>query len=419
MLFLQNNPYQLAVNIFVGASLAVAGVIAFIALNRGGLPADAGLPPESAKGRKLWPVYLGVLVALPIFMLLVQRNAIAGGMLFVFGGGAFFWLMFQAFKSEKVERERLFVVLILMFFSMLFWAFFEQAGSSVNNFTDRNVDRVIEERVASQSDVGQTIEMRVPLETGEAELLKLPPLTQEQLGHVSADSQEKFTLTKLDGLRGKATPEGSRETKVLAWRVAPTNVGMGIGGAEIPASLFQAANPIFIIILGLVFTALWSFLGARGLEPNTPVKFSLGLLQLGLGFGVLWYGAQVADARGMVGISWLLLGYLLHTTGELCISPVGLSMVTKLSPKRIVSTVMGAWFLATAFSNYLAGLIATLTGVGHDEGGAQIIPPPTETVNLYGDVFGQIALTAIVSALICFALSPLLRKWMHPESEQN
>jgi proton-dependent oligopeptide transporter, POT family len=418
MLFLQNNPYQLAVNIFVGASLAIAGVVAFIALGKGGLPEDAGMPPESAKGRPTWPVYVGVLVAIPIFMLLVQRNEIAGYMLTIFGGGAFVWLLFQAFKSTKIERERLFVVLILMFFSMLFWAFFEQAGSSINNFTDRNVDRVIEARVASQADVGQSVEMRIPLETSEPELKQLPVLSQEQLGHQQADSPDKLTLTKLDGMRAKATLEAPRDQKVVAWKVAPTNVGMGIGGAEIPASLFQAANPVFIIMLGLVFTALWSFLGARGLEPSTPVKFSLGLLQLGLGFGVLWWGAQAADPRGMVAISWLLLGYLLHTTGELCISPVGLSMVTKLSPARMVSTVMGAWFLATAFSNYLAGLIAKLTGVG-GEGEEQVIPIPLETLNLYGHVFGQIAIFACISALICFALSPLLRKWMHPETDHN
>ena len=191
---------------------------------------------------------------------------------------------------------------------------------------------------------------------------------------------------------------------------------MGVGGAVIPASEFQAANPIFILIFGLLFTALWGFLGARGLEPSTPVKFSLGLLQLGLGFGALWVGAQNADARGMVGLSWLLLGYLLHTTGELCISPVGLSMVTKLSPARIVSTVMGAWFLATAFSNYLAGMIAALTGLSHGGDGEQIIPAPIETVNVYGDVFGQIGMTAIVSAVICLALSPLLTRWMHEDA---
>ena len=194
---------------------------------------------------------------------------------------------------------------------------------------------------------------------------------------------------------------------------------MGVGGSEIPTSLFQAANPVFILIFGLVFTMLWAFLAARRMEPSTPVKFSLGLLQLGLGFVALWYGAQQADARGVVAVSWLLLGYLLHTTGELCLSPVGLSMVTKLSPGRLVSTVMGAWFLATAFSGYLSGLIARLTGV-HGEGeGPQVVPPPIDTVNIYGDVFGQIAIIAIVSSVICFALSPLLRKWMHADAEQN
>src|SRR5690606_19733705 len=130
-------------------------------------------------------------------------------------------------------------------------------------------------------------------------------------------------------------------------------------GSEIPASTFQSANPIFILLFGLAFTALWGFLGARGIEPSTPVKFALGLLQLGLGFAALWYGAQHADARGMVGMGWLLLGYLLHTTGELCLSPVGLSMVVRLSPARSVSTTTGAWFLATAFSSYLAAIIAT------------------------------------------------------------
>jgi POT family proton-dependent oligopeptide transporter len=115
-------------------------------------------------------------------------------------------------------------------------------------------------------------------------------------------------------------------------------------------------------------------------------------------------------------VSWLLLGYLLHTTGELCLSPVGLSMVTKLSPARIVSTVMGAWFLATAFSNFLAGMIASLTGVGHGEAGeAASIPPPLDTVHVYGNVFGTIAVSAIVASLICFALTPVLSKWMHSE----
>ena len=121
----------------------------------------------------------------------------------------------------------------------------------------------------------------------------------------------------------------------------------------------------------------------------------------------------MADERGMVALPWLLLGYLLHTTGELCLSPVGLSMVTRLSPARIVSTVMGAWFLATAFSAYVAGIIATFTGVSHGGDGGSTIPAPTETVNIYGGVFGQIAIAAVVSSLIIFVMAPKLTKWMH------
>jgi proton-dependent oligopeptide transporter, POT family len=333
LFFLQGNVYQLAVNAFVAVSLAAAALIAATALGRGGLPRDAGGPPVSAAGRSVAPVVAGVAVALPLFAICVQQSAVAGVVLAVFGGGALAFLIFEALRCERVERDRLFVALVLMFFSMLFWAFFEQAGSSINNFTDRNVDRA--------------------------------------LG----------------------------------------------AGAVIPASSFQAANPVFILLFGLAFTALWSWLAARRAEPSTPVKFALGLLQLGLGFAALWLGAELADARGMVAVPWLLLGYLLHTTGELCVSPVGLSMVTRLSPARIVSTVMGGWFLATAFSQYLAGLIAQLTGVRAEDGAVQVVPEPTATLHLYGDVFGQIAISAVVAAGVCFAVSPLLVRWMHAEAE--
>ncbi len=399
MLFLQNSVYQLAVNVFMGMALIAAGIIAFLALGRGGLPKSAGAPKnpsvlkEKIGGflRKDFAVYVGVLVSLPILVLLVRRSEIAGWILSIFGMVAFVWLFIEALRAPRVERHRLFVVLILMFFSMLFWSFFEQAGSSLNNFADRNVDRVVEEGTIEANQVGTTVELR---------------LNQEQLGYRNGD--EMMNLTELTNAR-----EESRDT--VEWKIDEEDVGMRIGGPEIPASLFQAANPIFILIFGLVFTGLWSFLATRKLEPNIPIKFSLGLLQIGLGFWVLWIGASNADERGMVTAVWLLLGYLLMTTGELCLSPVGLSMVVKLSPSRIVSTVMGAWFLATAFSNYLAGIIASFSGVSHGNGEEQIVPPPVETIGLYSNIFGKIAITAVVSALICFALSPLLKRWMHED----
>jgi POT family proton-dependent oligopeptide transporter len=402
LLFLQDSALQLIVNASVAFALAAGGIIACIALNRGGLPDEAGAPPDlSALTRKIAgvlradvAVYLGVAIAIPLFAFLVQRNQVAGLLLFVFGGAAMISLVFEAFRSETVERQRLFVVLILLFYSMLFWSFFEQAGSSVNNFTDRNVDRVFEDRSIEASEVGSTIAIE---------------LNQEQLGHRFGD--RLIVLDDVDAARAS----GEAEVK---WVIDEADVGMGVGGSEIKATIFQAANPIFILIFGLVLTGLWAFLGPRGWEPRTPVKFALGLLQLGLGFGAFWYGAHTADSRGMVGMSWQLIGYLLQTTGELCLSPVGLSMVTKLSPKRIVSTVMGAWFLATAFSQYLAGIIAGFTGVEHEAGGSNGIPAPIETVGIYGEVFGKIAIAAIVSALSLFALAPLLNRWTHSDIQE-
>jgi POT family proton-dependent oligopeptide transporter len=115
-----------------------------------------------------------------------------------------------------------------------------------------------------------------------------------------------------------------------------------------------------------------------------------------------------------VWVGWLILGYFFQTTGELCLSPVGLSLVTKMSPQKIVGIVMGAWFLSVALANYLAGKIAELTSVSEGGGGANaVIPPPSETVMIYGQVFGKIAIGALVASLLVLALSPILTKWMH------
>jgi len=129
-------------------------------------------------------------------------------------------------------------------------------------------------------------------------------------------------------------------------------------GVLIPASWFQMLSPIFVIALAPVMAGLWVRLGRSNLDPSTPVKFGLGLILLGLGFLVL-AGAAVFVARGQkVWPTWLVATYLLHTFGELCVSPVGLSSVTKLAPRRLVGQMMGAWFLATSLGNLIAGRIA-------------------------------------------------------------
>ena len=448
--FLQDTMPQLIVRLILAAALVISGVIAVIALGRGGLPKEDGAPsdPEALR-RKLWgilpaewAVYLGILIVVPLIAVVVQRGQIAGALLSIMGLVALAYIAYEAlFRCNKIESERVCVALILMFFSMLFWAFFEQAGSSVNNFTDRNIDRVLETRILTDEDVDTTIRFRVAPMADDPAIAKLPLLSQEQLGYKLGD--EVFTMTTLTDLRdtltkqqqseGESDREASAEANVedeiaeddepaqeiVEWPVTEEHVGMGVGNSEIPASEFQAANPLFILLFGLVFSGLWAFLDRLGWEPSTPVKFALGLMQLGLAFVMFWYGAQVCNDRGMVGMSWLLVGYLLQTTGELCLSPVGLAMITKLSPTRIVSTIMGAWFLATAFSNFLAGLIARFTGVSHGGDGKQVIPAPIETVHLYGDVFGKIALAAIASGVVCLLMAPLLSRWMHPEADDE
>ena len=490
--FRPDNAFSTGVNIFVGVALVIAGVIAWVALGRGGLPLEVGAPSDPQRLRKPvvgvisaeWSVYLLSLLVIPLLALLVATNrnvtvipssvasdlkssgnvvlqvsadvlaqisTPAGLILMLAGLVALIYLGMEIFRLDKISRERMYVVLILTFFSMLFWAFFEQAGSSVNNFTDRNVDRVTEQRRLNAGDLGRTLTFRIPVQTEDPDLMRLPLLTQEQLGHrnaspfmrqrveeairieekrkgkfteremdqlvASAGQDDRLTMSSLTYLRAVAGASG-RSVR-LQWVVTTDNLGMAIGGSESPASVFQAINPVYILLFGIAFSGLWTFLERIELEPSTPLKFSLGLLQLGLGFGAFWYGAQSADERGMVALFWVFLGYLLHTTGELCLSPVGLSMVTRLSPARLVSTVMGTWFLATAFSQFLAAIIAQFTGVTEGGIGEGLVPVPKNTVNVYGDVFGNIALTAIGSAVICFLLVPLLKRWMHEETVEG
>ncbi len=486
--FNAGDTFSLILTYFVVFALIISAVVAITALMRGGLPKEIGRAPyPELWGKNLIKVVIGIGFAIPVFVLLVSGFSVvpgfneqltlipetwiqpmkesqsklvkgvaqfveeasrpAGLVLSLSGLIATFYLIREAIRMNKIARERMFVVFILTFFSIWFWAFFEQSGSSVNNFTDRNVDRVSEKKLITQSDVGKTVELRL---TAESKLDSLNYFSQEFLGHdngstkvhaqieravrqvegakeedkrmtekklqatiLALQQEPKMTMTAMTYLREFAKQEkATLEDKKFEWTFTEENVGkIGLGGAEIPASVFQAVNSIFIILLGLVLTALWDFLGARGLEPSTPVKFALSLVQVGLGFAMLYFGAQTADADGMVASYWLILMYLLLTTGELCLSPIGLSMVTKLSPARLVSTVMGSWFLATAFAQFLAGIIAQFASV--NEGGGDIVPIPSATVHIYGDVYKLLAILACGSGVVCLALSPLLKKWMH------
>ena len=343
---------------------ALAGVGMFVGLlvfskGQHKLEKTNGVPPNMEKLKKKIMglsmevlIWLGAFVSVIIFALLVKyyhvTHLILGPFVLIVLG----YIFVTALRSEKEERERMFVILILLLFTTLFWTFFEQAGSSITLFTNENVNRSF------------------------------------------------------------------------------------FGLFDVPTTVFQSFNPAFIILLGPMFAKLWLSLNKKGKEPSTPLKFALGIFQLGLGFLAMVFGATfLTEENGIVVIPMLfvVLGYLLHTTGELCLSPVGLSMVTKLAPKRIGAMVMGAWFLSSAAAHLIGGFIATLTTNETNEGEvigqkaldagfidkAQLTSSSESLLSSYDglasytSVFNNVGFIALGSGILLLFLVPVLKKWMH------
>jgi len=183
-----------------------------------------------------------------------------------------------------------------------------------------------------------------------------------------------------------------------------------IFGMELTAAQFGALNPLFIFLFAPFFAWLWTVLGRRALEPSTPVKFALGIFQAGLGFGALVVGAATPDDAGLVAGYWMVLAYLLHTTGELCLSPVGLSAVTKLAVPSVVGVMMGSWFLATAYSEFVAAQLAKLAALENLDGTAVDIGTALAS---YTSLFTELCYTGIGVAALLLLVTPLLKKMMH------
>ena len=272
-----------------------------------------------------WAYMSGILMVFATWFL-VQNSQLVGQLLGGFGVvfiGA--WLLYALFRCDPEERDRLIVVGILILFSLIFWALFEQAGSSLNILTDRGVDRVI-----------------------------------------------------------------------FGW--------------EVPASMFQSLNAGFIFTIAPLFAMLWIALAKRNMEPSTPIKFSIGIILVGLGFLALVYGMKSSEGL-QTGVLWIILIYLLHTLGELCLSPVGLSSVTKLSPQRIVGFMMGMWFFASAAGNYVAGLIAKATASESSGNSSEIFDIVQK--QSFMDVYTDVGLMAIGCGILLAVITPILKKLMH------
>jgi len=187
-------------------------------------------------------------------------------------------------------------------------------------------------------------------------------------------------------------------------------VDRSIGNTTFTAAQFGSLNAGFIMLLAIPFAALWTWLAKKELEPSTPVKFGLGIFQAGLGFGALVLGAEFPDQSGQVAMIWLVLAYLLHTTGELCLSPVGLSAVTKLSIGNVVGVSMGTWFLATALSETVATRIGKMAAIGSESGE---VTSSADTLATYTQLFEFLMWFGLGAGAFMIIISPILRRWMH------
>jgi POT family proton-dependent oligopeptide transporter len=247
-------------------------------------------------------MYTGALAVTP------QQIADAAGYLLLVITVVFFAWLFTSKSWTPEERKRLYAIGVFFLAAALFWSLFEQAGSTLNLFADRDTN--------------------------------------------------------------------------------PTVMGF-----HYPSSWFQSMNSMFIWGFAPVFAWLWIRLGRH--EPSTPVKFSLGLILVGSGFAILVIAARLAQNGVQVSPMWLTVTYLLHTFGELCLSPVGLSAMTKLAPARIAGLMMGVWFLASSVGNFIAGRLA---------GFYESMPLPA--------LFLNVALFGIVAGLILLPLSPPIKRMM-------
>ncbi len=183
-----------------------------------------------------------------------------------------------------------------------------------------------------------------------------------------------------------------------------------IGGWEVPTTWFQSLNAMFIVIFAPVIASIWVRLGKN--EPNSPVKFALGLVLLGIGF-LFMIGAVLemgGDADAKSSMWWLVGAYFFHTMGELCLSPIGLSMVTKLAPLRIASLMMGAWFLFVAIANKVGGIVGSFIGHGGEK--------EEQLANAMA-IFAGIAITSAVSGIILYFMADKLVDWMHGAEGHN
>ena len=323
-----------------GFALAGFGMLLGLLIFIGGrnLYQHVALPPNPADLNKkvfgpLTKFHVTIILSLLIFpflYFLIQYSDWVGYLMALVALYVIYTLIKAGIEGGKVLLHRMIIFIILCLLNIIFWSLFEQAGTSLTLFADRNVNR------------------------------------------------ESF-----------------------------------LGFWDMTAGQTQFFNPFFILVMGTIFSWMWIKLDKLKMNPNIPAKFGIGIMLVGVGFLVTILGKEAA--QNYLVPMWTIVGlYFFHTVGELFLSPIGLSMVTKLAPPSMTGTLMGAWFLSFAGSNYVAGsILAPLTGTGGHEGGSDVALSAAESLNTYVEVFTQFGWIAIICGAVILLASPLLNKLMH------
>ncbi len=281
-------------------------------------------------------------------------------------------------RLTREEKDRVLAILLTSFFVVFFWTAFEQAGTSMAFFAEERTDR--------------TIPTWLPEWFIDFAAEQAPPTAEPAHwgGSLLIDEAAAFD----------PPPASAPDTAATGSGAAPSR-----GARRYPAEFFQSINSLFIILLAPLFAWAWTALRRSGREPSTPMKMAVGLLALSFGFVFMVVGARLSDAGVRVSGFWLTTAFLFITCGELCISPVGLSLVTKLAPLRFASALMGVWFLANFVANFTAGRTA-----GQID---RLASGPGFLLGGQADFFLLFVIVPALAGILMLALVPWLRRLMH------
>ncbi len=345
--------------------------------------------------------YAGAFGQLDQLMTSIQSNRpLAVGLIFALTFGVLAWTGWFIASNDKQDRGPVITIFVFMLFNAFFWIAFEQAGSSINVFTDQNTDRAISlpQWLTSFCTSTSLVPGLICAALGLAATAFCWTATARR--NQAADYRGATLFLLLGGLGAALAAIGIlKPLGYLKW----------VGDFdEIPTTWFQSVNAAFIFIMAPIFAALWTGLGKRRMNPSQPVKIALGLIFLGLGYlFMVWAGNIAASSAAKAGMMLIIATYFWHTVGELCLSPTGLSYVTKAAPAKFVSLLMGIWFVSSFIANLGGGLVAAQ--VEKIESGKQKMP---WDFGGQADFFFLFVVTSIGAGLLILVLTPFLKKLM-------